>query len=109
MQEPGSVLRAARLAAGLSQVRLARRAGTSQAAISRIEQGRESPTFARFDQLMLALGRRAVVSSEPLLPPGEVERLRDRSGDPARRLREAAAWSRFAGELERAVGRPAGR
>jgi len=50
MSDQGERIRSARLAAGLSQAGLARRAGTSQPAVNRYEQGRTVPepgTMAR--------------------------------------------------------------
>ncbi|MFH8395393.1 helix-turn-helix transcriptional regulator [Streptomyces sp. NPDC018036] len=40
---------------GMSQARLAELAGTGQAAISRIESGRDLPTLALLDRIALAL------------------------------------------------------
>ncbi|HEX3174426.1 MAG TPA: helix-turn-helix transcriptional regulator [Solirubrobacterales bacterium] len=112
----GRLLREARELQGLSQRRLALRAGTSQDAISRIERGVEAPTLARFAQLMLALGRRPVLGSEPLdspVPPSELAAAREMSA--SERLREAASWNRIssrlaaAGAQARRAGHPATR
>ena len=56
MSRSGEIIRTARLRSGLSQAELARRAGTSQAAISRIESGREQPTLERLEQILTGLG-----------------------------------------------------
>jgi transcriptional regulator with XRE-family HTH domain len=98
--EIGSALRQAREAQGLSQRRLALRAGTSQDAISRIERGVEAPTLERFAQLLLALGRRPTLSIEPLdsqVPPVELECADAMSA--GERLREASSWNRMASQL----------
>lgn len=96
----GELLRETRRGRGLSQHRLAVRAGTSQDAISRIERGVEAPTLERFSQLMLAMGYRPALSLEPLesrVPPAE---LAATSGmTPAERLREASSWNRVASQL----------
>lgn len=96
----GELLRQAREEQGLSQRRLALRAGTSQDAISRIERGVEAPTLERFAQVMLALGREAVIQVEPLptrVPPAELARSRKlTSGE---RLREGASWNSVASRL----------
>lgn len=114
--EIGDVLREARRQQGLSQRRLARRAGTSQDAISRIERGEEMPTLERFAQLMLVLGRRPVFDLEPL--KGQVDSAElevGRTLSPRERLREAMSWnlaaSRLAaaGERARREGHPATR
>ncbi len=114
--EVGSVLREAREQQGLSQRRLALRAGTSQDAISRIERGVEAPTLERFAQLMLVLGRRSVLRVEPLESPVPVPELGVGAEMTAReRLREAIGWnlvaSRLAaaGERARGEGHPATR
>jgi len=52
----GPVLRTARRRAGLSQRVLAERAGVTQAAISRIEDGKTSPRFDTLERLLEACG-----------------------------------------------------
>jgi transcriptional regulator with XRE-family HTH domain len=101
---------------GLSQRRLAVRAGTSQDAISRIERGVEAPTLERFSQLMLAMGQRAVLGVESLDSSVPSDRLADPGAmSPAERLREASSWNRIAaqlaaaGEQARRAGHPATR
>jgi transcriptional regulator with XRE-family HTH domain len=54
----------ARLRAGLSQDQLARRMGTSQPAIARMESGRSSPSFATLCKLAGATDSRLVVKLE---------------------------------------------
>lgn len=56
MDEVGAILRSARERHGLSQRRLARRAGTTQAVVSRIERGEASPSIATLRRLLAALG-----------------------------------------------------
>ncbi len=114
--EVGSALREARQQQGLSQRRLALRAGTSQDAISRIERGVEEPTLERFAQLMLVLGRQPVLGVEPLASPVlESELAVGGEMTPGERLREAMSWnlvsSRLAaaGEQARGDGHPATR
>lgn len=98
MSDLGRIVARERRRAGLSQRALAVRAGTSQARISRIERGLESPGYERFTGLLLALGRRAEISTPPLsgAPPGRSDRT------PAERLREAASWNLLATRLEAA-------
>jgi transcriptional regulator with XRE-family HTH domain len=98
--EVGSALREAREQQGLSQRRLALRAGTSQDAISRIERGVEAPTLARFAQLMLVLGRRPVLGVEPLASPVPRSELAvGREMTARERLREATSWNLVASRL----------
>lgn len=112
----GDVLREARKQQGLSQRRLALRAGTSQDAISRIERGVEAPTLERFAQLLVALGRRPVLTVEPLdSPVAQSELVASDAMSANERLREALSWNRvasqlaIAGERARSEGHPATR
>ena len=63
-QEPGRLLREARLRHGLSQERLAIRAGTTQSAISRIEKERVSPTVQTLAELLRLLGEDLVLEAK---------------------------------------------
>lgn len=77
------------------------RAGTSQAAISRIERGEESPGFARLEKLLLVMGERAVLTTAPVesgVDPAELEAAHRLTPD--ERLREAASWNLAATRLE---------
>jgi transcriptional regulator with XRE-family HTH domain len=53
---PGRLLREARRRHGVSQARLAARAGTTQSAISRIERERISPSVETLRELLYLLG-----------------------------------------------------
>ena len=110
---PGDHIRSVRLRHGVSQRSLARRAGTTQTAISRIESGRESPSFERFTQLLLVLGERPVLEVAPLeLDVDPADLAHGRRLTPAQRLAESASWNlvatrlEIAGEAARARGRP---
>jgi transcriptional regulator with XRE-family HTH domain len=103
------LLREARARNGISQRRLALRAGTSQDAISRIERGVESPTLERLGHLLLMLGERLELDTAPLSDAGT-----NAAGlTPHERLREAASWNLVATTLEiagaeaRKAGHPA--
>ena len=61
---PGQLLREARVRHGLSHERLARRARTSQAAISRIERDVVSPTIATLSELIDHTGEELVLSAQ---------------------------------------------
>lgn len=61
---PGRLLREARQRHGLSQTRLAARAGTTQAAISRIERDQVSPSFETLGSLLYLLGEDLMIGSE---------------------------------------------
>ncbi len=60
-----SMIRAARVQAGLSQSQLARRLGISQAAVAKLERPRANPTIGTLQSTMRALGRKLVLSTEP--------------------------------------------
>ena len=62
---PGQLLRDARRRRGVSQARLATRAGTTQSAISRIERGHVSPTVATLAGLLHLLGEDLELVSAP--------------------------------------------
>ena len=61
---PGQLLREARRRHGVSQARLATRAGTTQSAISRIESDRVSPSIETLRSLLHLLGEDLVLASE---------------------------------------------
>lgn len=64
--DAGALLRETRLARGLDQAELARRAGTTQTYISRIERGAVSPAIGTLERLLHAMGRRLTLGVEPL-------------------------------------------
>lgn len=94
---------------GLSQQSLALRAGTDQAAISRIERGELSPTVETLERLMAAMGeelnfapKRAPAQHDPL----HVRALRQRNAE--ERLELALSWNRLAADLAQAGRRARG-
>lgn len=88
--ETANVIRAARRHAGLTQQELARRAGTSQAAVSAYESGIRSPSTRTLERLLAACGMRPRLTIEPRPgtgQPGPVgRRLRERRGQLRRAL-----------------------
>lgn len=62
---PGQILREARLRHEVSQEELAARAGTTQSAISRIEQDRVSPSISTLRDLLFVLGEDLILHVEP--------------------------------------------
>jgi transcriptional regulator with XRE-family HTH domain len=104
---PGELIRERRIRHGLSQRRLAHRAGTSQSAIARIESGKEEVTWSRLRLLLLVMGEQPVLESAPL--PGRYDAwdvLEQRSLPPATRLANGIAFSKLGTELA-AAGRAA--
>jgi len=66
------LLRHLRLAAGLSQRALARRAGTSQPAIARYEGGVATPSWETLQRLAAACGRQVRLGAEAVADPHDV-------------------------------------
>lgn len=65
MKTPGQILREARKRHGVSQKRLATRAGTTQSAISRIERDHVSPSVETLRELLFLLGEDLALGAEP--------------------------------------------
>jgi transcriptional regulator with XRE-family HTH domain len=61
----GRLIREARLRHGLSQARLAHRAGTTQRHVSRIERGELSPSVATVARLLAAMGEQLELRAVP--------------------------------------------
>jgi len=102
------LLREKRLAHGLDQAALARRAGTTQSYVSRIERGTVSPSLKTLERLMHAMGQRAVLMTEPL-PAGNAspEQLRAdlRELTAAQRVDQAMELSEFLVDVADSAGR----
>ena len=109
MADPAALLRDRRRAHGLSQAQLALRAGTTQAAISRLETGQVSPTFATLERLLGVMGEQAETTARRMAGDFDPAHLADlRSRPPAERLELALSWNRLAGEVARAGARARG-
>ena len=100
----GKLIRQARERSGISQASLARRAGTSQAAISRIERGLEEPTVARVEQILAGLGWKPTIGLEPIGDhEAEPRRLIEAARlTPQERLEDGLAWADFVRQLDAA-------
>jgi transcriptional regulator with XRE-family HTH domain len=110
MSQAGGLISNARRRSGISQRELARRAGTSQAAISRIESGREEPTLERVEQILAGLGWRPRIELEPIeIHDEEPRRLyADVDGDPAVRLEGGLNMIEFGNEIFGKAKEPVG-
>ncbi|MBI2325162.1 MAG: helix-turn-helix transcriptional regulator [Chloroflexi bacterium] len=103
------LLRSARLRHGLTQARLALRAGTTQTAISRLERGDRSPSIDTLRRLLLVMGEDLDLRTRRLAGEHDPAHLRaERALAPARRLERAFAWMRLNAALS-AAGRRARR
>jgi uncharacterized protein len=100
---PSELIRSTRRRLGLSQRQLALRAGTTQAAVSRIERGLVSPTFTTLRELMLAMGEEPVLSSRRLPTDWDpVHMASTLARTPEERLILALSWNRTAARLANA-------
>jgi transcriptional regulator with XRE-family HTH domain len=96
MESLGELVREARLAAGLSQRALARRAGTSQPAVARYESGAASPSWETLQRLAGACGRQLRLSAEVAADPEDVELARRQLElTPLQRLRALTRFARL--------------
>lgn len=99
------LIRDARQRHGLDQRALARRAGTSQAQISRIERGETSPTVETVERLLASLGEELRLAADPLptgnVPPAEL-RAQFVETTPEQRLAQVAELSRVMTSIRRA-------
>ena len=103
---PAELVRTTRERKGLSQRRLALRAGTSQSAVARIERGDEEVTWPRLRALMLAMGEEPELSSRPLRSRYDAaDLLAQRRMSPSARLESGLAFDKLAGELAAAAPR----
>lgn len=102
----GNLIRLARRDAGLSQRALARRAGTSQAAIAAYESGNRSPTLATLARIVRAAGSDLRIQVVPYDDHDDAMEAYERSLSPEARKaveRERALLREQArGEAERA-------
>lgn len=102
---PGQLIRQARLQHGLSQTRLARRAGTRQSAISRLEADEVSPSVDTLDLLLRAMGERLeLAAATPERAYDPLHRQATAARTPDERLALGISWNRMAGRLA-AAGR----
>ena len=107
--DPGSLVKEHRLRLGLSQRSLARRAGTTQAGVSRIERGLTTPTWETVRALFLAMGLEPDLQTRRLRGRWDPVHLADlRRRTPAERLALAVSANRTAARLRKA-GREAQR
>lgn len=95
---PATILRQARIRAGLSQRALAMRAGTAQSVVARIEAGGTSPTWETLTRLLEASGF-VLDASLAIAPAEQTHMLSDVPRilrlTPEQRLEEVANAARF--------------
>lgn len=97
---PAELVVTTRRELGLSQRQLALRAGMTQAAVSRIERGKVSPSFTTLRELMVAMGRQPTLSATRLPTGWDAAHMRSTlARSPEERLRLALGWNRLAARL----------
>jgi transcriptional regulator with XRE-family HTH domain len=104
----GQVLGDARRRAGITQKQLSIRTGIAAPALSRIENGHESPSFERFATCLEALGFEPELELRPLggSQADPVHLAAERELTPAQRLEGLFEWMRFGDSLARAELKP---
>jgi transcriptional regulator with XRE-family HTH domain len=96
----GDFLRQRRLANRLSQTQLARRAGTSQAAISAIERNEREPSVATLAGLLRVMGEELQLAASPTehrYRPEDLDYAASRTTQ--ERFADALGWNGFAEEI----------
>lgn len=107
---PGQLIRETRSRHGLSQQRLARRVGSHQSAISRLEADEVSPSVETLELLMHAMGERLQLGGAPLERDYDpLHRRATAARPPAERLALGISWNRMVSRLARAGREARGR
>ena len=97
---PAELIKETRLRHGLSQRRLAHRAGTSQSAIARIERGEEDVTWTRLRSILASMGEEPVLEARRLQSRYDLHDLmHDRAMSPEARLAAGLDFNRFASDI----------
>jgi transcriptional regulator with XRE-family HTH domain len=110
MKSAASIVREARTAAGLTQAELARRMGTTQSAVARLEARGANPRLKTLEAAVRATGRQLEIDA-PEYPRGSIDAsLTERQllGTPAERLRGLERMYREACKLREAGQRARG-
>jgi transcriptional regulator with XRE-family HTH domain len=103
VETPGQILGAARRRHGVSQARLATRAGTTQSAISRIERDQVSPSVGTLRSLLHLLGEDLVLGAKERDSGIDKTLIRERLKlTPAERVAYGLAFSDFVIETRNA-------
>ena len=93
LDNPGFLLKHARLSAGLTQLELAERLGVSQATVSKLEHADSNPTVETLDRALRATGKRLELSTADWRPGVDVASIaRHLELTPAERLARYAEF-----------------
>ena len=99
----GMLIREARRRAGVSQAELARRIGTTQSAIARLERGQTEPSLKRIRDILRALGLDLSVGIVPLDDSNWLDAQTNLALDVDGRVRQNAHVLRLAREARKNV------
>ena len=103
--DAAALLKESRGRHGLTQEQLATRAGTSQAAISRIERGVVSPSIATLERLVSLAGDQLSGSTAPIDYGFDLTFIRDNLRlSPEQRIRKQAAFANKVRKIQRQIG-----
>lgn len=106
---PGDLIRTTRLRRGISQERLARRLGTRQSSISRLEADEVSPSVETLRRAMRAMGEELELSAgAPERRYDPLHRAAAARRTPSQRLELALSWNALAARLAEAGRRARG-
>jgi transcriptional regulator with XRE-family HTH domain len=110
MHTAGQMVRERRIARGWPQAVLAHRAGTTQAVVSRIERGLQSPTTVMLQRLLGAMGFEVQIVAVPNPHVDPAHLAAERRLTMEQRLERAFHWMRFNaalhGQARAAAGTP---
>ena len=102
---PDAILRNARLAAGLTQAEVARRMGTTQPVVARLERPGANPRFATLARALRATGHGLEAAGQKLPPVDETQIAERLRLTPAERLAAFRASRRNVTRLAREARR----
>ena len=109
MQSAGSLIRSTRLSARATQAQLARRLGTTQPAVAKLERDDSNPTLRTVREALGALGHDLRLESIPRVASVDESLVRKQLElTPGQRLRQLEAMHREAGLLAAAGARARG-
>ncbi len=106
---PATLVRNARRTAGLTQTQLARRLGTTQPVIARLERPTANPTVRTLERALQATGQRLVLTAEPQATSVDESLIRQHLElTPSRRLEGLETMYEEAGQIAAAGERARG-
>jgi transcriptional regulator with XRE-family HTH domain len=109
-KDPATLIREARRDAGLTQGELARRLGTTQSAVARLERPGSNPRVDTLDRALRAMGRRLEVAAPTYQPDFDLTLLNQPlKMTPDQRLSQLEALIDWASTLMKAGERARGR